>query len=85
MINRDQVELDEYEKWVENELERGNFVPVENFEEWKALVEKAAEETLKEIEKKKSRITIEFSSPDLKEKAIELLREHFGEKLKIVG
>ncbi len=85
MVERKEIELDEYERWVESELEKGNFVPVENFEEWKALIERAAEEKLKELKgMKKNRVMLEFSSPDLKEKAIKLLKEQFGEGLKVV-
>ncbi len=84
MVDRKEIELDEYEKWVESELEKGNFVPVDNFDEWKTLLERAAEEKLKELEKEKTRVMLEFSSPDLKEKAIKLLKEQFGEGLKVV-
>ena len=49
MTGENKVKLDDYEKWVESELEKGNYVPVENFEEWKALIEKAANEKLKEV------------------------------------
>ena len=84
MVDRKEIELDEYEKWVESELEKGNFVPVDNFDEWKALIERTAEKKLKELEKEKTRVMLEFSSPDLKEKAIKLLKEQFGEGLKVV-
>ncbi len=84
MVDRKEIELDKYEKWVESELEKGNFVPVDNFDEWKALIERAAEEKFKELEKEKTRVMLEFSSPDLKEKAIKLLKEQFGEGLKVV-
>ncbi len=42
MDNRTQVGLDAYEKWIKNELEKDNFVPVENFEGWKKVLESAA-------------------------------------------
>ena len=45
--------LDEYEKWIENELEKGNFVPVENFNEWKKALENAAKRTLKKWKKER--------------------------------
>ena len=83
MIEKKQVNLDEYEKWVEKELEKGNFVPVENFEEWKTALEEAARRTLEKSEK--ARITLEFSSPEQAEKAVELLKEHFGEELRVVS
>jgi len=58
---------------------------VENFEECKSLVEKAAEETVEFLERKKARITLEFSSPEQAKKAVELLKEHFGEELRVVS
>ena len=46
MVDKKQVNLDKYEKWIESELEKGNFVPVENFEEWKMALEEAARRAL---------------------------------------
>ena len=82
MIEKEQVNLDEYEKWIESELEKGNFLPVENFEEWKMALEEAARRALERD--RKARITLEFSSPEQAKKAVELLKEHFGKELRIV-
>ena len=57
---------------------------MENFEEWKKFVEKAAEETLRKLEGKKFRFTVEFSSQEVKEEALKLLRERFGNDLRVV-
>ena len=46
----EKVKLDSCEQEIENSLEKAE--RVENFEEWKALVERAAEETVKLLEKK---------------------------------
>ena len=53
MKDKRNVKLDEYEKWVESELEKGHFVPVENFEKWKKALEKAAHRTLSKLEEEK--------------------------------
>ena len=58
----EKMKLDPYEQEIEDNLEKAE--RVENFEEWKSLVEKAAEETVEFLEKKKARITLEFSSPE---------------------
>jgi single-stranded DNA-specific DHH superfamily exonuclease len=79
------VELDDYENWVESEIEKGNFVPVENFEEWKKALEEAARRTLEKLEKKKIRITIELEKAEEKDRLLELLKEQFGGSLRIVG
>ncbi len=79
------IELDDYEKWIESEIEKGNFVPVENFEEWKKALEEAARRTLEKLEKGKIRITIELEKPEEKERLLRLLKEQFGESLKILG
>ncbi|SMO57735.1 hypothetical protein SAMN06269117_11222 [Balnearium lithotrophicum] len=85
MKSKERYELDNYEKWIEDEIEKGNFVPIENFDEVKRALERAAKKKLKELEEKKlSTVTIEFSSPELKEKAIQLLKEHFGKNLKVM-
>ena len=76
------MKLDPYEQEIEDNLEKAQ--RVENFEEWKKFVEKAAAETLRELEKKKVSFTVEFPSQEMKEKALELLRKHFGNELKIV-
>ena len=83
MIEKKQVNLDEYEKWIESELEKGNFLPVENFEEWKMALEEAARRALERD--RKVRITLEFSSPEQAEKAVELLKKHFGKELRVVS
>ena len=45
-MNERKIKLDEYEEWIESELKKGNFVPVENLKEWKEALEKAAARTL---------------------------------------
>ena len=79
------VELDDYENRVESEIEKENFVPVENFEEWKKALEEAARRTLEKLEKKKIRITIELEKAEEKDRLLELLKEQFGGSLRIVG
>ena len=81
-MNFENIKLDPYEQEIEDNLEKAKRVG--NFEEWKEFVEKAAAETIRKLGKKKIRFTLEVSSPELKEEAIKLLKEHFGEKLKIV-
>jgi RNase P/RNase MRP subunit p30 len=78
------VELDDYERWIESKIEKGNFVPVENFEEWKKALEESAHRTLEKLGRKRVRFTLEVQSSELKEEAIRLLKERFGEKLKVV-
>ena len=68
-------------KWFEKEPERGNFVPVENQENWKKLLQKTAENTL---QKRKIHFTLEVSSPEVQKEVLKLLKERFGEKLKVV-
>ncbi|WP_163329439.1 hypothetical protein GFV12_08495 (plasmid) [Desulfurobacterium thermolithotrophum] len=81
-IELENIKLDPYEQEIEDNLEKAK--RVENFEEWKEFVERAAAETIKKLEKRKIRFTLEVSSPELKEEAIRLLKERFGEKLKVV-
>ncbi len=75
------IKLDPYEQEIEDHLEKAR--RVENFEEWKNLVEKAAE-TVKELERKRVRFTLEVSSPELKEEVIKFLKERFGKSLKVI-
>ena len=77
--------LDEYEKWVESELEKGNFVSVKDFKEWKKTLEEAAFRTLRNLERTRFRFTVEAPSPELREEAIKLLKAHFGKDLKVVS
>jgi len=79
----EKITLDAYEQEIEDNIEKTQ--RVENFPEWKTLVEKAAGETVRALEKKKLRVTLEFTSAEQKEKAIQLLKSRFGEELKIVG
>ena len=72
-------EMEEYERWVIQELEAGNFVSVENLEEAKKGLAEAADRALKRRELK-----LFFQSPEEKEKAIKVLRELFGENFEIV-
>jgi predicted DNA binding CopG/RHH family protein len=81
-MNLENIKLDPYEQEIEDNLEKAK--RVENFNEWKELVERAAAETVKKLEKRKVRFTLEVSSPELKEEAIKVLKERFGEKLKVV-
>ncbi len=79
----EKIKLDRYEKEIEDNIERAQ--RVENFEDWKELVEESAKRTLQNLEIKKGfRVTVEFSSTEIKEKAIKLLKEHFGEQFKVV-
>ncbi len=72
-------EIEEYERWIIQELEAGNFVSVENLEEAKKGLAEAADRALKRRE-----LRLLFTSPEEKEKAIKVLKELFGEKLEIV-
>ena len=82
-MNWEKIKLDRYEKEIEDNIERAQ--RVENFENWKELVEESAKGTLQNLEaKKKFRVTVEFSSTEMKEEAIKLLKEHFGEQFKVV-
>jgi len=81
-MNLENIKLDPYEQEIEDNLEKAK--RVENFKEWKEFVETAAAETVKKLENRKIRFTLEVSSPELKEEALKLLKEHFGEKLKVV-
>ena len=68
-------------KWFEEELEKGNLVPAENQEDLKKLLQETAERTL---QKRKIYFTLEVSSPEIQKEVLKLLKERFGEKLKIV-
>ncbi len=80
-INWDKLKLDSYEQEIENNIEKAK--RVENFEGWEAFVEKAAAETVKWLESKKVRIVVEAQSPEVKEKAVRLLKEQFGDAVKV--
>jgi single-stranded DNA-specific DHH superfamily exonuclease len=84
MKDTKRIKLDEYEKWIEDEIEKGHFVPVKNFDEWKKALEEAARRTLEKLEKQKVRITIELEKPEEKDRLLKLLKEQFGEGLKVV-
>jgi len=79
----EKITLDAYEQEIEDNIEKAQ--RVENFSEWKTFVEKAAGETIRALEKKNLRVTLEFASIEQKEQAIRLLKNHFGGKLRIVG
>ena len=81
-MNEEKPALDEYEEWIESELEKGNFVPVENLEKWKEVLKEAAARTLEK--KKRIRLTVELPSPELRDEVIRVLRNRFGKDLKIV-
>ena len=84
MRDIEKIELDEYEKWIESEIEKGHFVPVKNFDEWKKTLQEAARRTLEKFEKEKVRITIELEKPEEKDRLLKLLKEQFGESLKVI-
>ena len=69
---------DEIERWFEKELEKGNFTPVENFEEVKRALQKAAERALR-----RKRFIVELPRGESSEKFLSLLKEHFGEGVKV--
>ena len=81
-VKPENIKLDPYEQEIEDNLEKAK--RVENFEEWKKLVKRAATDTVNELEKKKIRLTLEVSSPALKEEVIRFLKERFGKNLKVV-
>jgi len=80
MSDMEKVKLDPYEQEIEDNLEKAQ--PVENLEEWKRILKQAAENTLRRLEEE--RVTLKFSSPELKEKALQLLEEHFGKNFEVV-
>jgi len=82
-IDWDKIKLDPYEQEIEDNIEKAK--RVENFEEWKAFVERAATETVKWLESRKVRFIVEAPSPEVKEEVIKLLKERFGETLKVEG
>ena len=82
-IDWDKIKLDPYEQEIEDNIEKAK--RVENFEEWKAFVERAAAETVKWLESRKVRFVVEAPSPEVKEEVIKLLKERFGEALKVEG
>jgi len=47
------IELDDYEREIEENIDK--FKPVENFDYWKKLLQKAAENTLRKRKKEKSK------------------------------
>jgi len=67
---------DELIAWFEEELEKGNFVSVDNLEEIKQELAEAAERTLKQRE-----LRVIFYSPEEKEKAFQILKKFFKFKL----
>ena len=56
-------------------------MPAENQEDLKKLLQETAERTL---QKRKIYFTLEVSSPEIQKEVLRLLKERFGEKLKIV-
>ena len=85
MGSETRIKLDEYEMWIESEIENGNFVPVDNFDKWKEALQKAACRTVDKLRREKRiRLTIGMASPETKEEVIKLLRNRFGEEVKVL-
>ncbi len=79
----EKIRLDQYEKEIEDNIE--NAKRVEDFNKWKILVEETAKNSIKKLgTERRFQITVEFTSPELKEEAIKLLKKHFGEQFKVV-
>ncbi len=57
----EKITLDAYEQEIEDNIEKTQ--RVENFSEWKTLVEKAAGETVSALEKKNLHVTQELTPP----------------------
>ncbi len=70
-IDWTKLKLDPYEREIEDNIEKAS--PVEDEAYWKRLITEAAKNTLK-----KSKVTIEFSSESVKEKAIRILERELG-------
>ena len=85
MGSETRIKLDEYEMWIESEIENGNFVPVDNFDKWKEALQKAACRTVDKLRREKRiRLTIEISSPETKDEVIKLLKDRFGKEVKVL-
>ena len=82
-ITPEEIKLTPYEEEIERRLEAGEFKTVENLEEWKKKLQKAAERTLKKLEQEE--LKVRFRSPEHKKKAIELLKQYFGDEVEIVS
>lgn len=80
-IGENKIKLNEYEMWIESEIEKGNFVPVDDLDGWKEALQKAA---CRALEEKKIRLTIEMSSQETKDEIVKLLKDHFGKKVKVL-
>ncbi len=81
-IDPEKIKLTPYEEEIERKIEAGDYEPVENLEEWKRKLKEMARETKKSLAKKE--LTLKFESPEIREKAIEILREHLKEGFKVV-
>ena len=77
---RMEAKLTPYEEEIERELEKAR--PVEDLEAWKEALKEAASRTLAEREKA---VTLKFPSREAKEEALRILKERFGEDLKILS
>ena len=82
-INPEEIKLTPYEEEIERKIEAGDYELVENFEEWRKRLQKMARETKRVLMKKE--LILEFESPETKEKALEILKEHLGESFRIIG
>ena len=71
-----EIKLTPYEEEIERELEAGNFVPVENPEQWKSRLQEAARRTLRA-----PGLVVRFTSPEARREAEELLREKLGDQI----
>ncbi len=57
MGNTKKIELDKYEKWIEIEIEKGRFIPIKNFGEWKKHSKRQLAKHLKNLRRKKKERT----------------------------
>ena len=82
-VNPEEIKLTPFEEEIERKIEAGDYELVENFEEWKFKLQEMAEATLENLKGRK--LLLEFESPEVKEKALKLLKKQFGEKVKVVN
>jgi hypothetical protein len=84
MRNSKGVELTPYEREIERKIEAGDYELVENFEEWKKRLQDMARETKRVLSLRERELILEFDSPEIKEKALQILKMHLGGKFKVV-
>jgi len=83
MKRPEDISLTPFEAEIERRLEAGEFKTVENFEEWKKRLIEMAKETKRALNERK--LVLEFESLQEKERALKVLREHFGNSFKVVA